>query len=146
MTGIKWIGQKLPTVNYEVTFETRRKKGTDFFCGMTFPVKDSHCSLILGGWGGSLTGLSSLDDFDASENQTTDSMDFKQGQWYKVRLRVTDEKIEAWVDDRKIVRDVQIANHKISLRWEMELMPPFGFATYYTQGGFRKIVIRKLDE
>ncbi len=64
-----------------------------------FPVKKSHCSLVLGGWGGSLTGLSSLDGFDASENETTNVMDFKEGQWYKIRLRVTEKKIEAWIDD-----------------------------------------------
>jgi hypothetical protein len=145
MTGIKWVGQKLPTVNYEVTLEARRKKGSDFFCGMTFPVKKSHCSLVLGGWGGSLTGLSSLDGFDASENETTGVMDFKEGQWYKIRLKVTEKKIEAWVDDEQIV-DVEIVDRQVSLRWEMELMPPFGFATYDTQGGFRKIVIKPLDE
>jgi hypothetical protein len=144
MTGIKWVGQKLPCVNYEVTLEARRKEGMDFFCGMTFPVKESHCSLILGGWGGTLTGLSSLDGFDASENETTGVMDFKNGQWYKIRLRVTDKKIEAWVDDEMIV-DVEIVDRQISLRWEMDLMPPFGFATYDTQGGFRKIVLKRLE-
>jgi hypothetical protein len=144
MTGIKWVGKKLPRVNYEVTLEARRKKGMDFFCGMTFPVKKDHCSLILGGWGGSLTGLSSLDGFDASENETTGVMDFKEGQWYKVRLKVTDKKIEAWVDDEQIV-DVEIVDRQVSLRWEMELMPPFGLATFDTQGGFRKIVVKPLD-
>ena len=83
-------------IEYEVTLETRRIDGFDFFCGMTFPVEKSHCSLVLGGWGGSLTGLSSLDGFDASENETTGSMAFKEGKWYKIRLRVTPEKIEAW--------------------------------------------------
>ena len=145
MTGIKWAGQKLPVVNYSVTLEARRKAGTDFFCGMTFPVKKSHCSLVLGGWGGSLTGLSSLDGFDASENETTSVMDFKEGQWYKIRLTVTEKKIEAWIDDEQIV-DVEIVDRQVSLRWEMELMPPFGFATYDTKGGFRKIVIKRLEK
>ena len=93
MTGVKWAGQELLRTNYEITFQARRIEGSDFFCGMTFPVEKSHCSLILGGWGGSLTGLSSLDGFDASENETTGSMVFKDGQWYKIRLRVTPEKI-----------------------------------------------------
>jgi hypothetical protein len=144
MTGIQWSGQALPTVDYEVTLEARRRKGMDFFCGMTFPVKKSHCSLVLGGWGGSLTGLSSLDGFDASENETTGVQDFKEGQWYKIRLKVTDKKIEAWIDDEQIV-DCDITDRKVGMRWEMELMPPFGFATYMTEGGLRKIIIRRLE-
>jgi hypothetical protein len=145
MTGIKWVGQPLPKVNYEVTLEARRKEGMDFFCGMTFPVKKSHCSLILGGWGGSLTGLSSLDGFDASENETTNVADFKEGQWYKVRVKVTEKKIETWLDDEKIV-DAEIEDRQVSVRWEMEQMPPFGFATYMTTGGVRNIVIKRLDK
>jgi hypothetical protein len=143
MTGVKWAGQELPRTNYEITFQARRIEGSDFFCGMTFPVEKSHCSLVLGGWGGSLTGLSSLDGFDASENESTGSMVFKDGQWYKVRLRVTPEKIEVWVDDDQIV-DVKIAGRKVSLRWEMDSMPPLGFATYATKGGLKNVVLKPL--
>jgi len=143
MTGVKWIGQDLPRTNYEISFQARRIDGGDFFCGMTFPVDKSHCSLILGGWGGSLTGLSSVDGFDASENETTSSMVFKEGHWYKVRLRVTPQKIEAWVDDDQLV-DLKIADRKLSLRWEMDLMPPLGFATYATSGGLKNIVVKRL--
>jgi len=143
MTGVKWAGQELPRTDYEITLQARRIEGGDFFCGMTFPVEKSHCSLILGGWGGSLTGLSSLDGFDASENESTGSMIFKDGQWYKIRLRVTPEKIEAWVDDDQIV-DVKIEGRKVSLRWEMDSMPPLGIATYATKGGLKNIVMKPL--
>jgi hypothetical protein len=145
MTGVKWVGRELPRVNYEVTLEACRLEGSDFFCGMTFPVKDSHCSLILGGWGGSLTGLSSLDGFDASENETTGSQIFKENKWYKIRLRVTKERIEAWLDDEQFI-DVKIEGRKISLRWEMDPMPPFGLANYATKSGIRNVVLRVLDE
>lgn len=143
MTGIRWVGDELPKTNYEVTLEARRIDGSDFFCGMTFPVEKSHCSLVLGGWGGSLTGLSCLDGFDASENETTGSVSFKQGKWYKIRLRVTPEQIQAWVDGERIV-DVKIAGRKVSLRWEMDPMPPFGIATYATKGGVRNILLKRL--
>ncbi len=143
MTGVRWAGQELPKTNYEITLEARRIEGGDFFCGMTFPVEKSHCSLILGGWGGSLTGLSCLDGFDASENESTNSMAFKDGKWYKVRLQVTAEKIQVWVDDEQIV-DVKHAGRKVSLRWEMDPMPPLGFATYATKGGLKNIVMKRL--
>ena len=69
MTGMHWIGDELPTTNYELEVTAARLMGTDFFCGLTFPVADSHATLILGGWGGSLTGLSCIDGNDASANE-----------------------------------------------------------------------------
>ncbi|MCX6914393.1 MAG: hypothetical protein NT167_15275 [Verrucomicrobia bacterium] len=69
-TGVNWTND-FPKVNYEVAFDAMRVMGSDFFCGLTVPVGDSFCSLIAGGWGGSLVGISSLDGMDASENETT---------------------------------------------------------------------------
>jgi hypothetical protein len=53
LTGITWNNsEELPQDDYELSFEARRISGSDIFCGLTFPVGNSHCSLILGGWGG----------------------------------------------------------------------------------------------
>ena len=68
-SGITWT-DTFPKVNYEVQLEARKMVGNDFFCGMTFPVNNDFCSLIVGGWGGPVVGLSSIDDYDASENET----------------------------------------------------------------------------
>ena len=70
MTGITWDGP-LVRMNYEITLEAMRVSGSDFFCGFTFPVNENHCSLVLGGWGGSLCGLSNIDYYDAANNETT---------------------------------------------------------------------------
>ena len=70
-----------------------RVEGSDFFVGLTFPVRDSHASLIVGGWAGSVVGISSIDGRDASENETTEVMKFKNGQWYKFRLRVRADRL-----------------------------------------------------
>src|SRR5690606_19687811 len=83
----------LPKINYEISLEARRVLGGDFFVGLTIPVKESYCSLIMGGWGGGVIGISSLDGYDASENETTTYHAFKNDQWYKVRLQVTDKQI-----------------------------------------------------
>ena len=56
-TGINWTNPT-PKLNYEISLEAMRVNGSDFFCGLTFPVRDSFCSLIVGGWGGSIVGLS----------------------------------------------------------------------------------------
>jgi hypothetical protein len=117
--------------------------GSDFFCGLTFPVKEDPCTLILGGWGGSLVGLSSLDGMDASENETTTIVSFQNQRWYRVRLRVTAAKIEAWLDSQKII-DANITDRKISIRWECEPCKPFGIATWRTTGAVRDIRIRRL--
>ena len=84
LTGITWAGAELPKTNYEIALQAMRVEGRDFFAGITFPVGDSFCSLILGGWGGSVVGLSSINFLDASENETSQSIDFENGRWYSV--------------------------------------------------------------
>ena len=135
--------QKLPTSNYEVQFEAMRQQGSDFFAGLTFPVKDSHCSLILGGWGGGVCGISSLDGMDAAENETTSYQAFEKGKWYKVRIEVRDNHLNAWLDDKSIV-DVDTTDRRIGTRFEVDKSKPFGFATYCTTGRIRNAKIRPL--
>jgi len=55
-TGVNFTNDA-PKVNYEISLEAMRVSGSDFFCGLTFPVRDSFCSLIVGGWGGTLVGF-----------------------------------------------------------------------------------------
>lgn len=145
MTGITWKGKPLPKVNYEIRLEAQKVQGNDFFCALTFPAKEASCSLVLGGWGGGVIGLSSIDGFDASENETTNYMTFDKGTWYKVRLRVTDDRIQAWVDDDRIV-DIETADKILSVRIETEANRPLGFATFYTRAIYRKIELRELTK
>jgi len=135
--------KKLPKSNYEVQFEAQREAGGDFFAGLTFPIRDSFCSLIIGGWGGGVCGISSLDGMDASENDTTSYQQFDKGRWYRVRLVVRDNHISAWIDDNQIV-DVDTTDRRIGVRFEVERSKPFGFATYATTGRIRKARIRSL--
>ncbi|HOP00202.1 MAG TPA: DUF1080 domain-containing protein [Bacteroidales bacterium] len=139
ITGVKWTGE-LPKMDYEVHLEAKRIDGSDFFCGLTFPVEESFLTLVLGGWGGSVTGLSCIDSYDAAENETYGMWEFEQNKWYSVRLSVTKEKIEAWIDDNKIVDFVQGQSH-LSLRWEVDISKPFGITTYKTTGAIRKITL-----
>ena len=143
LTGITWNGGDLPKSNYEISLEAQRVDGGDFFCGLTFPVKDAPCSLIVGGWGGGVVGLSSLNGLDASENETTTYRAFKKGQWYKIRLRVSDTHIQAWIDDDRVV-NADIRERKISIRPEVELCRPLGLASFATVAAVRKLAIRDL--
>ncbi len=143
LSGVTSTRKDLPKSNYEVTFEAQRALGSDFFIGFTFPVKESSCSLICGGWGGGVCGLSSLDGMDASENETTSYSSFKNGTWHKVRLRVTDDRIEAWLDKHQIV-DVETADRKIDVRFEVDASKPMGFCTYQSTAWIRNAKIRTL--
>ena len=144
MTGITWAdGDRLPKVNYEIALQAKRIEGDDFFCGLTFPVGDRPCSFIVGGWGGATVGLSSLDDADASSNETTTYHSFDRDRWYSLRVRVTTKTIEAWIDDRRVV-DVDYTGRKISVRSEVELSRPLGIATWVTTAAIRKIELRTL--
>jgi hypothetical protein len=142
LTGITWTNEP-PKQNYEIELEARRVAGSDFFCGLTFPVGEAHCSLILGGWGGEIVGISSINTDDASDNQTTSLIQFDSGKWYHIRLRVTDEMIEAWLDERKIV-NLETTGLKITMRpGEIELSQPLGLATWKTTGALRNIRLRR---
>lgn len=143
LSGITSTRKDLPTTNYEIEFEAQRAAGNDFFIGITFPYKKSSCTLICGGWGGGVCGLSSLDGMDASENETTSYLSFTNGQWYKVRLLVEDERIQAWLDKSNLV-DVETTDRKVDVRFEIELSKPMGFSTYQSRALIRNARIRKL--
>ena len=120
-----------------------RIEGGDFFAGITFPVTDSFCSLILGGWGGTVVGLSSINGLDASENETSQSIVFQSNRWYDVRIRVTPGRIEAWLDDKQIVNQ-DIKGKQIYTRIEVELSQPLGIASYRTKSAVRDIRLRRI--
>jgi hypothetical protein len=58
---------------------------------------------------------------------------------------VTDKKIEAWIEDEKVV-DFTIENSRLSLRSEVESSVPFGITTYKTTGALRNIMLHMISE
>jgi hypothetical protein len=145
MTGITWTGQQLPKMNYEISLLAKRIEGSDFFCGLTFEVNDDPCSLIIGGWGGGVVGISSLNGLDASSNETARYESFEKGQWYKIRMRVSEVGLMAWIDDTQVV-SVSTKGKKISIRGEVEPSRPFGISCYATTAGLKDIKIRPLTK
>ena len=144
MTGVTRPGP-FPKTNYEIRFEATRVKGGDFFASLTVPVGESHCTLVTGGWGGDIVGLSSIDGWDASDNETRTYFTFETARWYAFRLQVTNTHIKAWIDDKQII-NAPIAGREISLRrGEINLSAPLGFASYNTVGSIRKVEYRPLD-
>ena len=144
LSGITWTGE-FPKQDYEVALQAQRVDGGDFFCGLTFPVGEEHCSLIVGGWGGGLVGLSSIDGADASENSSSSSREFKNGRWYDVRVRVSKERIECFLDDERII-DQPLVGHRVSIRGDIAASLPLGIATYATTARIRNIRWRPLGD
>jgi len=145
MTGVTWT-QAFPKSNYEIRFEGARLKGNDFFASLTFPVGESFCTWVTGGWGGDIVGLSSIDGWDAADNETRTYFNFESGRWYRMRLQVAGDRITAWIDDKQII-SVDVAGRQVGLRFgDIKLSAPLGFASYLTAGGVRKIEYRLLGK
>jgi hypothetical protein len=141
-TGITWPGN-FPVKDYEVSLDAKKISGNDFFCGLTFPVEDTYCSLIVGGWGGPVVGLSTIDGLDASENETSLLKKFEHDTWYRIRVKVTSGKIEAWIDDEQII-NFPTEGRKIDIRPEVSLSKPFGVCSWITTAAIKNIMLKNL--
>jgi hypothetical protein len=148
LAGVRWTGDP-PQAPFEVELEARRTDGSDFFCGLTVPTRstDECVTLIVGGWGGEIVGISSINDLDASENQTALTMRFEDKQWYKIRLRFADEQLQAWIDGEQVI-DADTTGARLHLRGGsgIEDCAPFGFATWQGGGELRGIRWRRLAD
>lgn len=127
-----------PTGSYEVEVIAARIEGTDFFCGLTFPVGDDHLTLVLGGWGGSVSGLSSLDHNDASRNLTRTLKGFQSGRDYTILVRVTKDNVTVLLDGEPFT-ETQLAGKELSLRAEVELSRPLGIASFQTRAAITSV-------
>lgn len=143
MTGVTRT-KPFPKGNYEIRWQAMRRLGGDFFASLTFPLGDSFATFVTGGWGGDIVGVSSIDGWDASENETRTYFNFENGKWYGMRLEVRGDRIRAWIDD-KVVVNVVIGGRRIDLRrGEMNLSAPLGFASYRTVGEVKGVEFREL--
>ena len=166
----KFYNKPFPKSNYEIMYQAKRADGYDFFGTITFPVKESHCSFLAGGWSGSVVGLSSINGYDASENETTAFYPFKDKQWYQFRLCVSDDRITVWLypvgddgkpiappkDDQKALDAARLevekpkvdlvldSDKRISTRLEVSFFQPLGISTWNTEGHLRDIKFREL--
>jgi hypothetical protein len=73
-------------------------------------------------------------------------MDFKKGKWYHVTLKVTKDRITAYLDNdtKDPVVDLDTENKKIDTRIDIDSAKPFGLSTYQTSAAYKNIVIKKL--
>jgi len=144
LTGIIWAGPVL-RMNYEINLDAMRLNGDDFFCGLTFPVGDSCVTFIVGGWAGSVCGISSINYYDASDNETTVKAYFDNNRWYHIRVRVTPGRIQCWIDDEQYV-DLETGGKKLSVRIDVKKSRPLGIASWRTAAAIKNIRLTKLPD
>lgn len=146
LTGVVYQkGDKLPKDHYEISLDAMKLDGDDFFCGLTFPIRDSHATFIIGGWAGGVVGISSIDNLDASENETTTYQTFDKNKWYKVRVRVDGNSLKAWIDDKEFV-DVDLKDRKVDTRIEVDISKPLGVSAFRTKSALKNIRVRELEK
>ena len=143
MTGVTSVHESLPTIDYEISLEAMRVDGNDFFCGLTFPVDESFCSLVVGGWGGTVVGLSSIDGMDAANNETMQHMNFDNERWYRIRVRVEKDKISVWIDDALVVEQ-DISGKELTVRNEVLPSCPLGICGFQSACAIKDVVLRSL--
>jgi hypothetical protein len=145
LTGVNLAATNgIPTQNYELALDAMKVDGSDFFSTLTFPVGETCCSFVVGGWGGGVVGISSINGNDASLNETTTYLNFEKDRWYRIRVRVTPAKLETWIGAKKCV-DLKLEDKKLTVRaGEIELNQPFGIATWQTSGAIRNVQWRAL--
>lgn len=139
LTGVVWTG-KLPGASFRVQMEAMRVEGSDFFCAVTVPVGRNHCTFIVGGWGGTVVGFSSLDGLDASENETSHGMPLADGKWYRVAVDVTPDRLQGLIDD-VVVAEAKLAGREVDVRIEMLPCRPLGIASWRTTSDIRAITL-----
>lgn len=128
--------------DYEIRWEAMRVSGGDFFASLTFPAGDSFVTFVSGGWGGDIVGISSIDGWDAADNETRNYFTFESGKWYGFRVVVSAEKIQVWIDGKSVV-DVVVGGRVLGLRpGDSKLTVPLGFMSYNTTGMVRGVEVR----
>ena len=134
-----------PRGSYRLEVQATRVYGADFFLGITFPVREEHVTLVLGGWGGGLCGLSCIDGEDASSNSTRTHRDFPNGKRQTVVVEVTSDRIRAFTNGELLV-DTSIAGKRLALRPEVTPSMPLGIASFATRTVVHSVRIQPHSE
>jgi hypothetical protein len=144
LSGVIWNEDPPARDNYEIELEARYLYGQDFFLGLTIPVGERYCTWIVGGWGGTVVGISDIDGHSADDNETTLSMSFTKERWYRFKIRVVNERLQCWIDEDPLI-DINTKGRQLNLRpGQIVGSIPLGISSYDTMGEYRNMVWRNL--
>ncbi len=137
----------VPKHDYELSYQAMRVR--DYhgptptshgnFCYTTFPVGLQATSMRVGGdEHGPCVSLPWLDG-GGDDNETRRPMTFETGRWYAIRLRVADDRIRAWIDEKSVV---DLATRGRELDGSAESLP-LGLASDAGKAALRAIRLRQ---
>ncbi|MBM4039871.1 MAG: DUF1080 domain-containing protein [Planctomycetes bacterium] len=135
---------EFPRLNYEVSLEAMKIAGNVDFCMIVFPIGDQEAVWKFGGGAtGNHVALHWVNGGVIPGDEAARVTDITAGRWYKLRIRVTDERVEGWMDEEKKF-DLARGATKFTLEDMYAGMRPFGIGTWYTQGAVRNLRLRRL--
>ncbi len=147
-SAVKYTGPEtlLNLKGYEIKWDAMRTGGSDFFSALTFPVGDwkTCVSIVNGGWGGTVVGVSNIGFANASENETSRGYTFTNGRWYEFTVQVTPDVIRLLINGVEQFK-VTVTGKKLSMHMsEITKCQPLGFSSYSSDGAIRHLRIRAL--
>ena len=145
LSGVVWNEEPPARDQYEIELEARKVWGNDFFLGLTVPAGNQYCTWIVGGWGGTVVGLSDIDGRSADNNETTRKMSFETKRWYHFKIRVAEQRIQCWIDGVRIIV-LDTTGKKLTLRpGPIVDSKPLGLASYDTIAEYRNMTWRSVS-
>ena len=144
-TAVAWT-REFPKEGYELAVEVKRLAGENDFCNIVFPVGSEHCVLLIGGGGErGVVGLDTVDGQRYDASGTRKSFAFESRLWYRVRLRVTKSRIEAWIDNEKLV-DLARAEHRFAVSVWWQALHSLALGTWQSRVAIRSIKTRPAED
>jgi hypothetical protein len=143
LTAVAWQGAAELPDEYEIEVVAARLDGSDFFCALNLPIGEQRASVVLGGWGGALCGLSCVNGEDASMNATRSFRGFDRGQSYRLRVRVDAIQVQAWVDDELLFAQTR-DGVEFSLRTEVSPAGRLALSCFQTSARIDAVRWRRL--
>jgi hypothetical protein len=147
-SGIAYTNE-FPTMSYELKLEAMRVEGSDFFVALTLPIEESFCTVIIGGWGGMVCGISCFNYMSAAENQWTRGIALESNRWYTLRVRVMPNVMQVFLDDKLYHARVEYEkSSQFSLRGgsDIDKTKPLGLSSYDTHAKWRNFTLTKITE
>jgi hypothetical protein len=145
LTAVAWKGAELLPADYEIEVVAARLDGSDFFCALNFPIGEQRATVVLGGWGGALCGLSCVNGDDASMNATRSFHSFERGKSYRLRVRVDAQQVQAWVDDTLLFAQAR-DGVEFSLRTEVSPAGPLALSCFQTSARIEAVRWRGIPD
>lgn len=140
-TSVAWTGTRVPE-SYELSLEVMRVEGSGSgYWFLTFPIdSDRTCTLTLASQLGWLCGGSD----PAGEGSLTRAFGFDGGTWHRVRVRVTQGRIEASLDGEELVAEP--ADAPATALSESPSAGSLEIATWAMTAAVREIHLKRLPD